>query len=257
MTRGIAGAAAFRRHDLDRLQTVGVSIDRRNLNWLSETMGYFPFVSNDNSHLSSHAGMRPTVGKSSRHVEIRCPPPNCIAWPKAWAASSPLLLMDVTDFHGSDGRCTSRRHRNRSGHQLRWDCSDVPSSRSYFHPTSSQVLVQAAALGITAQQNLCPKRQAAPMRRETSLTVSPCANAFSNVPMLILPVRGLVMTMWISFQLIHVPAIATYRLRGAHRSSSVPRIIGTHVPPIWVLVTVPAFLSALAVSRLGRPISTP
>jgi len=46
-------------------------------------------------------------------------------------------------------------------------------------------------------------------------------------------------------------------IRGAYRSSSTPRIIGTHVPPIWVAVTLPALLSALAMSRLGRPISMP
>jgi hypothetical protein len=43
----------------------------------------------------------------------------------------------------------------------------------------------------------------------------------------------------------------------AYRSSSTPRIIGTHVPPIWVAITLPALLSALAMSRLGRPISMP
>jgi hypothetical protein len=46
-------------------------------------------------------------------------------------------------------------------------------------------------------------------------------------------------------------------IRGAYLSSSTPRIIGTHVPPIWVAVTLPALLSALAMSRLGRPISMP
>jgi hypothetical protein len=42
-----------------------------------------------------------------------------------------------------------------------------------------------------------------------------------------------------------------------YRSSSTPRIIGMHLPPILVAVTLPALLSALAMSRLGRPISMP
>ena len=37
MTRGIAGAAAFGRHDLDQVAMVGVSIDRRNLNCVSSS----------------------------------------------------------------------------------------------------------------------------------------------------------------------------------------------------------------------------
>jgi hypothetical protein len=45
--------------------------------------------------------------------------------------------------------------------------------------------------------------------------------------------------------------------RDAYRSSSTPRITGTHVPPIWVAITLPEPLSALAMSQLGRPISMP
>ena len=48
-------------------------------------------------------------------------------------------------------------------------------------------------------------------------------------------------------------AIATYRFRGAYRSSSTPRIIGTQVPPTWVAVTLPAHLSALAMSSARSP----
>jgi hypothetical protein len=43
--------------------------------------------------------------------------------------------------------------------------------------------------------------------------------------------------------------------RDAYRSSSTPRITGTHVPPIWVAITLPEPLSALAMSQLGRPIA--
>jgi hypothetical protein len=46
-------------------------------------------------------------------------------------------------------------------------------------------------------------------------------------------------------------------MRDAYRSSSTPRITGTHVPPIWVAITLPELLSALAMSQLGRPISMP
>src|SRR5262249_44429041 len=38
-----------------RLQTVGVSIERRKVNWLSETMGHFPLCCGDSSRLASGA----------------------------------------------------------------------------------------------------------------------------------------------------------------------------------------------------------